>query len=375
MKKRFLVVLTVLLISAMFISACGPKAVEEAPAADAPAAEEAPAEEEVMEEKVTCALVTPNPLGDRSFIDSAARGIAKANETLPIACDIIETNGINEHEAALRGAVAEGYDLIIGLAINAELFMAIANEFPDVAFSSPSELWSDALPDNLSAYLVEVHEGSFLIGLVAGSMSETKIVGAVVGGDSPGMNQFTYGYQQGVAEACPDCEVLVSYLGFDFANPTLGLETALGQYDQGADIVYQVAGRSGEGVLEAAAQRGLFAFGVDSNQDYIQPGSIITSMIKRVDLAVLDAINSYLDGTYAGGFFTFGLSDGFAGVSWDEGSTAFADEGPEEWAAKLPAAQALVDEYRAKIVAGEYEVCDALVPDTAACEPYAPAAE
>ena len=107
-------------------------------------------------------------------------------------------------------------------------------------------------------------------------------MGAVVGGDAPGLNQFYYGYKQGVLEVCPDCEVLVSYLGFDFSNPTLGLETALGLYDQGADIVYQIAGRSGEGVLEAAAQRDLYAIGVDSNQDDIQPGNVIVSMLKKV---------------------------------------------------------------------------------------------
>ena len=355
MKKR-ITILSLLVIGSILLAACGG-------AAEAPA-----------EEALTCALITPNPLGDRSFIDSSARGIEKANAELAVKCDIIETNGVAEHEAALRGAIAEGYDLVLGLAMDGEMFMGIADEFPDISFSSPSEVWTEALPENMSSYLVEVHEGSFLIGLIAGSMTETKIVGAVVGGDSPGMNQFTYGYEQGVAEACPDCKVLVSYLGFDFANPTLGLETALGQYDQGADILYQIAGRSGEGVLEAAVQRGLFAFGVDSNQDDIQPGSIITSMIKRVDLATYDAIKNYVDGTFAGGFFTFGLAEGFAGVSWDEGSTTFEDEGPADMVAKLPAAKALVEEYRTKIVDGEYEVCDALVPETAACEPYAPEA-
>jgi basic membrane protein A len=368
MKKRLLVVLSLLLIGSLLFVACAPAEVEEA-------AEEVVEEVEEVEEVelVTCAFITPNPLGDRSFIDSGARGIAKANETLPVDCDIIETNGVAEHETALRSAIAEGYELIIGLAMEAEMFMGIANEYPELSFSSPSEVWAAELPPNMSSYLVEVHEGSFLVGLVAGLMTETKIVGAVVGGDNPGMNMFTYGYEQGVAEACPDCTVLISYLGFDFANPTLGLETALGQYDQGADIVYQVAGRSGEGVLEAAAQRGLFAFGVDSNQDYIQPGSIITSMIKRVDLAVIDAITQYVDGTFGGGFYSFGLAEGFAGLSWDEGSTAFEENGPADWVAKLPDVKAKVEEYRAKIISGEYIVCDSVAHvDTPMpeCEPF-----
>ncbi len=349
MSKKYSLVLFLLVFS-MLLSACG-----------------GAAEEAVTEKEFTCALITPNPLGDRSFIDSSARGVDQINAELPMECTIIETNGVAEHETALRGAVQQGYDLIMGLAMNPEMFINLANEFPDQKFGSPSEVFAESLPDNLMAFQIDVHESSFLVGLVVGSMTETKTVGAVVGGDAPALNQFFYGYKQGVLEVCPDCEVLVSYLGFDFANPTLGLESALGQYDQGADIVYQVAGRSGEGVLEAAAQTGKFAIGVDSNQDFVQPGSIITSMIKRVDTATFLIAESVVNGTYAGGFNAIGLADNAAGLSWDEGSTTFADEGPEAMTAKLAEAQALVEQYRTDILAGDYEVCNALNV-TAACD-------
>jgi basic membrane protein A len=316
----------------------------------------------------TCALITPNPLGDRSFIDSAARGIERANADLPVDCDIIETNGVAEHESALRGAIQRGYDLVMGLAIDAQLMTDLAAEFPDQKFSSPSELFLEELPPNLVSYQINVHQSSFLVGLIVGTLTESKIVGAVVGGDAPGLNQFYYGYKQGVLEVCPDCSVLVSYLGFDFANPTLGLETAKAQYDQGADIVYQVAGRSGEGVLEAAAQTGKYAIGVDSNQDFIQPGHVIVSMIKRVDMTTFLSIQSVVDGTYAGGFKRLGMADGAAGLSWDEGSTTFEEEGPEAMVAKLPEIKSLVENYRTRILNGEFEVCDALV-ETAVCAP------
>ena len=357
MNKRFLAVLAVLLIGSILFTACGSSETEEAAA------------DEAAEAEFTCALITPNPLGDRSFIDSSARGIEQANEELPVACDIIETNGVSEHEAAMRGAIAEGYDLVMGLAIDDELFAALAEEFPEQKFSAPSEVYLEDLPDNLISYQIEVHESSFLAGLVAGSMTDSKVLGVVNGGDSPSMNQFTYGFEQGVYEVCPDCEVLVSYLGFDFSNPTLGLETALAQYEGGADIVYQVAGRSGEGVLEAAAQVGKYAIGVDSNQDYIQPGSVITSVIKRVDQTTFDSIKSVVDGSYVGGsFIVKGMADGFSGLSWDEGSTAFEENGPEDMVAKLEDTKTLVEEYRAKILAGEYTVCDALNAETAECE-------
>lgn len=356
MKKSLLFVLSLLVVASLVLTACG--ATPAAPATEAPAAA-AP--------QFTCALITPNPLGDRSFIDASARGIKKANEELPVKCDIIETNGVAEHETALRGAVAQNYDLVLGLAMDTEMFVGLAEEFPDQKFASPSEIFLETLPENMIAYQIDVHESSFLVGLIVGSLTQTKTVGAVVGGDAPGLNQFYYGYKQGVLEVCPDCQVLVSYLGFDFSNPTLGLETALGLYDQGADIIYQVAGRSGEGVLEAAAQRDLYAIGVDSNQDDIQPGHVIVSMLKKVESTTYDPIKLVVDGTFAGGFQRRGLKEGFAGLSWDEGSTTFETQGPAEMTAKLPEIKALVEEWRAKIINGEYKVCDAFVVDTPEC--------
>ena len=349
MKKSLLFVLSFVVVASLIFTAC-------APAATATEAAQ-----------FTCALITPNPLGDRSFIDASARGIEKANAELPVKCDIIETNGVAEHETALRGAISQNYDLVLGLAMDAEMFVSLAQEFPDQKFASPSELFLETLPENLVAYQIDVHESSFLVGLIVGSLTQTKTVGAVVGGDAPGLNQFFYGYKQGVLEVCPDCEVLVSYLGFDFSNPTLGLETALGLYDQGADIIYQVAGRSGEGVLEAAAQRDLFAIGVDSNQDDIQPGHVIVSMIKKVDATTYDPIKMVVDGAFKGGFQRRGMKDGAAGLSWDEGSTTFETQGPAELTAKIPDIKALVEEYRAKILSGEYKVCDAFVADSPEC--------
>ena len=355
MKKKVLLFITLLTITAMLLAGCAPKA----------------AEEVVPEvKKMKIALITPNPLGDRSFIDASARGIEQLKAAYPdVQFDLIETKGVAEHESALRGAISKGYDLVMGLAIDAELMFSLAEEFPDQKFGSPSEIFADTLPANLRAYVVNVHESSFLVGVIVGMMTETKTVGAVVGGDSPGLNQFFYGYKQGVLEVCPDCKVLVSYLGFDFSNPTLGLESALAQYDQGADIIFQIAGRSGEGVLSAAKERGLFAIGVDSNQDDTQPGNVIVSMIKRVDTSTFKLAEAVIDGTFSGGFAQLGLSDGAAGLSWDEGSKTFEEKGPANMTAKLADVKAKVEEYKAKILSGEYKVCDALVEDAALCDP------
>ena len=346
MKRTLYLLLSIILLT-LFLAACG-------------GAEET--------DEFSFALVLPGALGDRSFSDSANRGAEQAIEDLEIQGTVIETAGISEHEAAMRGAIQAGNDIVLPLALDAQLILDLATEFPDQKFGAPSDVFADELPDNFAAFQINVHQSSFLVGLIAGSMTESKTVGAVVGGDAPALNQFFYGYKQGVLEMCPDCEVLVGYLGFDFENPTLGLETALGQYEQGADIVYQIAGRSGEGVLEAAKQTGNYAIGVDSNQDWIQPGSVIVSMIKRVDIATYTLIEWVKNDTFQGGFNELGMADGAAGISWDEGSTTFEEEGPANMVDKLPGVKETVEDYRQQILDGDYEVCDALIP-TPVCDP------
>ena len=355
-RNRLWSVVVLLVVAGMVLSACGGAA---APAATPTAA--AP--------KIKFALITPNPRGDRSFIDASVRGVERANSELGLNGQIIETNSIAEQETAIRAALAQGNDIILALAPDAETLLAIAAENTGQKFGVPSDIFVDSLPDNVAAFQINVHEGSFLAGIVAGMLSKTKKVGAVVGGDAPGLNQFFWAYKQGVQEVCPECEVLVSYLNFDFANPTLGKEAALTQYGQGADIIFQVAGRSGEGVLSAAAETGNFAIGVDSNQDDIQPGHIITSMMKRVDTSTYLLIKNVLDGMFQGGFQQINMKDGATGLSWDEGSTTFEQNGPADMVAQLASVKAKVKEYRDKILAGQFEVCDALNnADAAVCQ-------
>ena len=294
--------------------------------------ESADAEDEGL---VTVAVVIPSPLGDRSFCDSANQGVIRANAELPADVDLIETQGVHD----------------------------LAYEYPDQAFASPSELSADELPPNLKSLLINVNKSSFLAGLIAGYMTETGKVGCVAGGDAPGINQFYYGFKQGVLEANPDAEVFVNYLGFDFSNPTLGMESAVSMYNEGVDIIYAVCGLSGEGVLQAAAETGNYAIGVDTVQDEFYPGSIITSVIKRVDNSTYQIIEEFVNGQFEGGFQTLDLEDGATGISWDAGYTTFEDNGPDDMVSKVPGAKALVEEYKEKILNGEYEVYDALTMD------------
>lgn len=315
------------------------------------------------DEKVTVAVVIPSPLGDRSFCDSANEGVKRANAELNAKVDLIETQGVHEHENAMRGAINKGYDLILGVGLDTQMMLDLANEYPEQAFASPSELYADVLPDNLASLLINVNKSSFLAGLIAGYMTNTDKVGVVAGGDSPGINQFVYGFKQGVLETNPDCKFYVNYLGFDFSNPTLGKESAIALYDEGCDIIYSVCGLSGEGVLAAAAETGNYAVGVDTVQDEFYPGSIITSVIKRVDNSTYDLIKSYVDGNFKGGFRTLDIEDGATGISWDVGYTTFKDNAPADMAAKVDPAAKIVEEYKAKILSGEYKVYDALTEE------------
>ncbi len=329
-------------------------------------------EEEEMEmadnSDVSFQIILPNARGDRSFIDSAAKGAEEAIEFLGVDGTIIETAGVQEHDAAIRRAVQEEPDLVITIAVTEDIIAEMVDEFDFQLFAAQETFFSE-IPDvdNLALFNIYTHENSYLAGIAAGMLSRTGKVGAVGGGDFPGINIFIIGFEEGVLSVCPDCEVVRSYIGGSdpFADPVRAKEIALGMYDEGADIIYQVAGRSGEGVLEAAAETGNFAIGVDSNQDDLFPGNIIVSAMKRVDNAVFAFVEDIVNDTYTPGESTAGLAEGFAGLSWDVGicSRTFDEFGPEDMVEKLPEVRQAIDEAREAILAGDIVVTNALVDE------------
>jgi len=311
---------------------------------------------------VSFAIILPNPRGDRSFIDSAAAGADRAIAELGVEGTIIETSGVQEHDQAIRRALRDNPDILITIAVDASTVEEIVDEFPDQNFAAQETFFPEPPTfDNLALYNILTHENSYLAGVAAGMLTRTKIVGAVGGGDFPGINLFIVGFEEGVMSVCEDCQLLRSYVG-DFSDPVTGKEQALSLYAQGADILYQVAGRSGEGVLEAAAETGNFAIGVDSNQDDLYPGTVIVSAMKRVDNAVFDFVQSTVDGTYTPGTTNVGMAEGFAGLSWDVGicSRTFEQNGPEDLVALLPEVYAAVDEARQAILNGDIVVTNML---------------
>jgi basic membrane protein A len=177
---------------------------------------------------------------------------------------------------------------------------------------------------NITSVLFREHEGSYLVGALAAiatvktgvpGINPQKVIGVIGGTKSPGIDKFIVGYVEGAKSIDPSIRVLVSYAN-DFGDPAKGKELAKAMFDEGADIIYQVAGGTGQGVIEAAKETGRFAIGVDSDQDYLAPGRVLTSMIKRADTAVYQLVKRLVEGKLEGGVtLNFGLANNGVGIS------------------------------------------------------------
>lgn len=253
--------------------------------------------------------------GDKSFNDAAYRGLEKAQKELGIEFEYIEPGPGADREAALRQfSNRSDIAVIFGIGfIFTDEITKIAQEFPDKKYAcidytvDPNK----TIPPNLVALEFHEEEGSFLVGAIAGFLTKSNKVGFVGGMESPLIKKFQVSYEAGVKHANPNCQVLVGYAGVTgdaFKNPGKGKELALGQYNDGVDIIYHASGVTGLGVFEAAREMKKFAIGVDSDQNDEAPGLIITSMVKVVDVAVFETIKQVKEGTFKGGRVeTFGL--------------------------------------------------------------------
>jgi len=224
----------------------------------------------------------------------------------------------------------------------------VAAEFPKVKFVIIDDVVD--LP-NVQSIIFKEHEGSFLVGVLAAMASKTGKVGFVGGMDIPLIRKFACGYVQGVKYANGQDEVFQNMTGTTgeaWNDPTKGGELARSQFDRGADVVYAAAGGTGLGVYQAAKDAGKLAIGVDSNQNYIHPGTMLTSMLKRVDLATYNAFKTAQDGTWKPGLQVLGLKE--EGVGW-----ALDDNNKPLITADM---QAKVEAAKKDIVAGTIKVHD-----------------
>jgi basic membrane protein A and related proteins len=279
--------------------------------------------------------------------------LMSAQEELGATVRYIEPGDGSDRESALRELASQGYHLVFGVGfIFTDDMRKLAQEFPKTHFAciDYSVVPGQSPPAaNLAGIRFREQEGSFLVGSIAGLMSKTKAVGFVGGMDIPLIHKFEAGYSAGVRYVCPECQVLIAYAGSEpkaFSDPVTGKELALTQYGHGADIIYHASGKTGVGVFTAAQALGKWAIGVDSDQFHEAPCCILTSMIKRVDRAVVEMVREQKNGRFQGGVREFGLAEGQVGFVLDGNNRD-----------RLP--QDVVEQVRAieqKIISGQVQV-------------------
>ena len=286
---------------------------------------------------------------DKSFnelaFDSAMRVV---NE---LGWDIVEFEAANntQIEQGMRKVADRGATLIVAMGFaQADAVAAVAPDYPDINFVNVDVCWLDDPAGNIYQACYREHEGSFLVGMIAAMASKTGKVGFVGGMDIPLIRKFQGGFEQGALYANPDIEIHANMTGTTpeaWNNPTKGAELAKSQVDKGADVIYQAAGATGIGVLQAAADAGIMGIGVDTNQNWMHPGNMLTSMLKRLDLTIFEQAEKTAAGTFEPAIVVLGLAEGMVGYAAEDGMVT------DEMAAAVAAASA-------EIIAGGIVVND-----------------
>lgn len=286
---------------------------------------------------------------DKSFNEAAFNGAQKFQQETGIEFRDFEPTGDTQGEQAIRNFASKGYNPVVAVSFAwTSAIEKVAAEFPDTKFVLVDSVVEKP---NVRSVVYAEHEGSYLVGVLAGMASKTGKVGFIGGMDIPLIRKFECGYEQGARAANPKIEVFQNMTGTTGAawnDPVRGGELTKNQIDQGADVVYAAAGATGLGVLQTAADNGKLSIGVDSNQNHLHPGSVLTSMVKRVDLAVYNAFSDAKADKFTAGLQSLGVKDD--GVAWafDENNKALI----------TPEMQAAVDKAKADIISGAVKVHD-----------------
>ncbi|MCH1640410.1 BMP family ABC transporter substrate-binding protein [Paenibacillus timonensis] len=325
-------------------------------------------------DKLKVVLLIPGNLGDKSFLDSANRGLEMVRDQLGATTKVIEMGtDQTKWEPIYLDVVEQDWDLIIsGNSTASEIFHAIAAEHPEKKFIDFETDFVD-IPDNVYAMWYRVNDASFLAGAAAALTSTSnlpnanpeKIIGFLGGLDVPGINAFLVGYIEGAQYVVPDIKVFTSYAG-DFGDPAKGKELSLVQYNSGADVIFGAAGGTGLGIFDAAKEKKKYAIGVDSDQaemvkstDPDKANLIVTSSMKNVDQSILRAVKKYQEGT-----LEFGERET---LSFTEGAVGIAKNDIYN-AAFTPEMKSKIEEIEKKLINKEIVVSDASKMETSEVE-------
>ncbi len=303
---------------------------------------------------------------DRSFNAAAWDGVRRAEKDLPICLYDVEPGNPTSIEPAMRAFAEKNFDLIIGIGFaQGPIMQKVAEDYPNIEFAIVDgvifEKDGKTPKQNVASLVFREHEGSYLVGMIAAQKSKTGVLGFIGGMDIPLIHRFETAYEEGAKSVNPNIKVIDNYVGVTdsaWNNPGKGKELALSQINQGADVLFTAAGNSGLGAFDAVEQFGRnpqgeankFVIGVDSNQNGVKPGFVLTSMVKRVDNAVYDVVKEVLGGNFKGGFHVFGLDKDGVAYTIDENNKNLIS----------PEILQRVEEARSKIVGGEIKVTDAM---------------
>jgi len=286
---------------------------------------------------------------DKSFNQGVYDGVERFKEENGVSYREFEVTNEAQREQALRRMAQRGANPVLGIGFaQAPALEKVAKEFPDTNFAIIDMVVD--LP-NVRSIVFKEQEGSFLVGAMAAMASESGKVGFVGGMDIPLIRRFACGYEQGAKYANPDAEVVQNMTGTTPAawnDPGRGGELAKSQFERGVDVVYAAAGGTGIGVYQAAKDEGKLAIGVDSNQNYLQPGTMLTSMLKRVDVAAYDVFTDAKNDEFTAGIQVLGLAEDGVGWALDEHNAELISDDMK----------AKVEEIAGKIEAGEITVHD-----------------
>ena len=289
---------------------------------------------------------------DKSFNEAAYRGAERFKADTGIRYREFGITNPSMREQALRSLVRRGVQVVVAMGFaQAAAVRTVAREFPGTRFTLIDMIVD--LP-NVQSVIFKEHEGSFLVGMAAAMASGTGKIGFVGGMDIPLIRKFALGYVEGAKYVNPAIQVLQNMTGTTPAawnNPTKGGELARSQFERGADVVYAAAGGTGLGVYQAAKNSGKLAIGVDSNQNHIHPGTMLTSMIKRVDVAVYNSFEAARNGTWKGGIQVLGLAEDGVGWALDEHNRSLISVRMES----------AIEQARKDIIAGRIVVTDYMV--------------
>ncbi len=286
---------------------------------------------------------------DKSFNEGVYHGAEKFTKDTGIKYRDFEIQNDSQREQALRNFARRGYGPILAVGFSqAAAVEKVAKEFPKTKFAIIDMVVK--LP-NVQSIVFKEYEGSYLVGILAAMASKTGKIGFVGGMDIPLIRKFACGYVGGAQHANPKIEVFQSMTGTTGAawnDPVKGGELAKSQFARGADVVFHAAGGTGLGVLQAAADAGRLGIGVDSNQNYLHPGKVLTSMLKRVDVAAYKTFETAKDGVWKPGITVLGLKEGGVGWALDDNNRALITN----------AMKKAVDAASAEIISGKIVVHD-----------------